>query len=1314
MMRGHLASGKLTGYEGILGAGMQDSWSPTKWAKEQEAEARAKEEFRCKTAHEADLIGSELMLRQEMAHVLGDPAWLKSDQTLPQLISSLQGEQIDKRPVALCLSGGGIRSATFSLGVLQWLANKGQLQEYNYLSTVSGGGYVGSFLVNGLWQAYSSRRQRRLVEFGHEKPMPEAERDQKIASLKHLDPDKATAEGRAIRGELASLRREVRALRRADAAGRIEAKAWLHRLGNSAGTEHAAEVAGAERISEGGRDPVAPLRAYSNYLSPTGGLSTDAFSVVAIFLRNLVLNLLVWLPLLAAAIALPRLFIALLTGVAQTKLPGSMEWWLVWGALVAIILGIGYIVADLPAPNWRPPAPPQTPPNDRFNLACFLPITLAAFVLSLLGAWTALLHGAAWWQFALAGATAHVVGVGLGALVRKYVRKLEMRSASLRGLAVVAIVGGIGGALASLVLSEVGQGTVASQLSATQQLSYASLSVPAMTGAFWLAMALHAGLMGRFSTEEDREWWARATAAWLKFTLVWLAAFGIVVWLPLLILEHAAEAGLTAVTFGVGGSALGVATALIGYWSKHGTQVKSKAQGAIKATGLKLLDVMAGAVLLAVLLSLSLTWSVALDRCSDWEWARTVCKVPLHAQTNLLRERATLGAAVAGLAGGEHVRVLAPEIDPVSAEIAALGTSAGAQVYAFVLLKGSGAAMALASVLLVAMATLMAYCMGANQFSLHGMYGNRLVRAYLGSGRRVRSPHWFTRFDPDDNPRMADMSTALRGADGRPRLFPLVNIALNLVKPSEKRLDLQQRKAASFFATPLHCGAAHFGFRPTEFYAGGMSLGRAMTISGAAASPNMGYHSSPLVTAVMTLFNVRLGWWSPNPKFNTDWHKDRPGLGMGVMWAEASGATGDEDNFAYLSDGGHFDNTGVYEMVRRRCRRIVLVDATCDGEFKWRDLIDVIRKIRVDFGVPIELNGELPGGGRKPDQARSLTGTIKYSSRDPEIRDGVLIVLKPLLLESDPPELAAYARDSAKEDSKDTDPDRFPHQSTSDQFYDEQQFESYRLLGYITAEAALSGQPAPKLPRLRRVKAPLSPALAAKAEAKDDGRAEAAASLLSGADELARAGVDGVGQIVQQVGTNMALVAALAVGGTLGVAGSIALKPTEISLSAEDRTLLKGGIKGGVDVAQMSLSAEDRKILQEGMRIRLDDEPAKRLEEAANYLDGVIARWPKTAPLPGPPGPGPAGTTTIAFDPSSRALLEQLRDSVRRAAPTPDVASSQPDLTTAVSDLKDVLTKLQNDPALSKKLGDVVTGLQRTMESGAPRRNIRGQDGGNR
>jgi hypothetical protein len=154
----------------------------------------------------------------------------------------------------------------------------------------------------------------------------------------------------------------------------------------------------------------------------------------------------------------------------------------------------------------------------------------------------------------------------------------------------------------------------------------------------------------------------------------------------------------------------------------------------------------------------------------------------------------------------------------------------------------------------------MSWLININKFTLHSVYRNRLIRAYLGASNPDRDPNPFTGFDPKDNLRLYQL------AGQRP--LHVINMALNLV--SGDNLAWQQRKAETFTASALHAGNYRLGYRRVRDYAQnehghGLSLGTAVTISGAAASPNMGYHSSPVVAALMTLFNVRLGAWLGNP-----------------------------------------------------------------------------------------------------------------------------------------------------------------------------------------------------------------------------------------------------------------------------------------------------------------------------------------------------------------------------------------------------------------------------------------------------------------
>jgi hypothetical protein len=295
----------------------------------------------------------------------------------------------------------------------------------------------------------------------------------------------------------------------------------------------------------------------------------------------------------------------------------------------------------------------------------------------------------------------------------------------------------------------------------------------------------------------------------------------------------------------------------------------------------------------------------------------------------------------------------------------------------------------------------------------------------------------------------------------------VINIALNIV--STKRLAWQERKAESFTATPLHSGSAcgnlvrldngavraRGAYRPSKQYGDpeGISVGTAVAISGAAASPNMGYHSSPPLAFLMTLFNVRLGWWLGNPKCDDARiiQSEGPQWAIAPLINEMIGNTSDESNYVYLSDGGHFENLGLYEMVRRRCRFIVVSDAGCDPNFSFADLGNAIRKIQIDLDVKITMSkletlsrrgANFDVGTDKPYWA---VGEIDYPSADGAGEPGFLLYIKPCYHGVESAGVRAYALVNAE----------FPHQTTGDQFFSESQFESYRALGFEIADSLL-------------------------------------------------------------------------------------------------------------------------------------------------------------------------------------------------------------------------------------------------------------------
>ena len=343
---------------------------------------------------------------------------------------------------------------------------------------------------------------------------------------------------------------------------------------------------------------------------------------------------------------------------------------------------------------------------------------------------------------------------------------------------------------------------------------------------------------------------------------------------------------------------------------------------------------------------------------------------------------------------------------------------------------------------------LLASCrVDVNEFSLNAMYANRLVRCYLGASRRkeddylgtpghFHGPAWdpnrITGFDPGDDVTLTKLRIGLPPAPAGGQQppdeeaeqtywgpFPLLNTALNLV--AGERLAWQERRAESFLLSPEFCGSKSLGYRKTDGYAAGydaenpLTLGRCVAISGAAANPNMGYHSSPAVAALLTLFNVRLGWWLPNPREDTgrnrqNWRSPGPRFLLKWLAIELASFTNSERTHLNVSDGGHFENLGVYELVRRRCRVIIVSDAGADPDFKFEDLGGMIRKCRTDFGIDIEID---TSHLRPSPQGRSkwhcAVGTIRYDHVDPTAPVGTLVYIKPSLTGDEPADVLQYA-----------------------------------------------------------------------------------------------------------------------------------------------------------------------------------------------------------------------------------------------------------------------------------------------------------------
>jgi hypothetical protein len=209
------------------------------------------------------------------------------------------------------------------------------------------------------------------------------------------------------------------------------------------------------------------------------------------------------------------------------------------------------------------------------------------------------------------------------------------------------------------------------------------------------------------------------------------------------------------------------------------------------------------------------------------------------------------------------------------------------------------------------------------------------------------------------------------------------------------------------------------------------------------------------VALLMTMFNVRLGWWLGNPgrEGAQTFSHEGPAIAILPLVQETFGLTTDTRKYVHVSDGGHFENLGLYEMVRRRCRLIVISDAGRDPAYSFEDLGNAVRKIAIDLGVPIRFH-RLEALKRRPIDGSDILdhcdyhaiADIDYQEADGEgVENGLILYVKAGYHGTESAGVRSYAMANLD----------FPHQSTANQWFTESQFESYRSLGFEIMEDLL-------------------------------------------------------------------------------------------------------------------------------------------------------------------------------------------------------------------------------------------------------------------
>jgi patatin-like phospholipase len=850
---------------------------------------------------------------------------LKAEQSeLQKLRSRPEGNQrLRDKKVGLAFSGGGIRSATFHLGVLQTLAEYGLLRQFDYLSTVSGGGYIGSWLARWIQQEGIDKVEQALP----------------------------------------------------------------------GGLQEAPEVNF--------------LRDYSNFLTPRKGLfGADTWAAIATYLRNLLLNQAILVSFLGALLLFPwALGSAFALGpYAESQ---AMALCVTAGALVALAVGC----AVLNTSTCRGGKPKKFSQQKWVLITVVLPLFAGAFLLNY-----SIWRTPALWtpEFStVAGAAVYVLGHLLGWVTAKIVCRQEPASVPTFLNVLWALPAGIFAGYEVYGLSRLASywNSISSEIGLWHAASWGA---PLVVVAFLLAGTLHTGLAKFALSFEIHEWWARLGGWLMLWSLFWSALFGVAIFAP-----------------------WGVEKFEAYVWTKR----------------------------IAIL-----TWLIhsSYGALSGWS-KKTGGSNPSESAggTSMVRElvaRAAPFVFAAGLlilvACGVHELVETGKFP---------GTSPNGYWEITATLQSSW--LWGAFFLLLAFSIFLSWRVDINRFSMNLLYRNRIVRCYLGASNPNRREQPFTGFDPADDVKLETFAQP----DGKPMQgglaysgpYPILNGTMTVTHG--QRLAWQERKAESFVFTPRFCGydfpelrpennkssgAMEGAYQPTHQWAfrdGGIPLGSAVAISGAAVNPNSGYHTFPPLAFLMTVFNVRLGVWLANPRFKNAefWARLRqpqggPALSLLYLLNELVGTATDRSKYVNLSDGAHFENLAIYELVRRECDFIVAGDAGEDPGPGFEDLVNAIRKCRTDLGAEITLDLE-PFRITGPEgfaATHTQFGSIQYASG----KLGRILYIKSSLTKNDPVDVLAYKRAHAS----------FPHESTADQFFDEAQFESYRMLGRCSMGSAIT------------------------------------------------------------------------------------------------------------------------------------------------------------------------------------------------------------------------------------------------------------------
>jgi hypothetical protein len=901
----------------------------------------------------------------------GDVDWVKNRRQLlaPYIDATNENlaflEAEEPEPIGLAFSGGGIRSATISLGIAQLLVRRNRFSAFDYVSTASGGGYFGSFLRSLFLPQSAKGRQAAGAGKLHEQEV----RDQfyyahsvlgagpKKGNVPLADQIDAIDGGSQVNFEEQPARPNI----------------FLRILGRLVGHGHTdIDPHIAEATGGGERNPIWWLRENGRYLAPNG--STDYMMALSYIARN-------WTA---------TLFVITLAMV---------------GAFTALQIGLTAIVSMIPGPFENPLS------TARPYLSPFLVVPIFCFLLSVgigVGYW--MTEGmrynpsddgearrsfwATWSGTAIAFAVALylVTATELTALQSIYDRIQQWLS----------------------ILPK-------AQLNPVQMLPALAQSL-IYTGTAVLGMSLLSSFLAYFLDGDKANPTSpvrRRLTRWstvLNQVAAWCLAIAIIDTLALML--------------------------------RAGTLGWQPSNGLGPLLGLAIYPA------IAFLIKKMPEWfSGSGGGISSWI-AKHASTVAVFGAISLYASLAVLSDLAVHMALWSGVAWLSLPDWPSFLLFVTI-------TFALIVMTGISSGF-------------------ANLSSLHALYSSRLTRAYLGASNRARMK---SALEISEGHEKDFIDAQVYSQADIPAPLHIINLTLNQTRGTNQ-LVRRDRKGRRFAIRPDGIsvdGAVNHWINLNAEGAEKFSVGQLAAISGAAASSAMGRMTSLGAALGLTFANVRLGYW---------WDRGNKALRTGdeglaplparwprmietfiYLYNEMTSRFSLDYRHYYLSDGGHSENSGALELLRQRCKFILVADNGQDEDFLFADLEIFIRTARIDLGFEISVASDddtveyvgqkaaryffntLERGWRRKLKdndgfafallltARLIGDKKAGGSSDEDDFTAHIVWLKPRIFEGISTDIASYAAQNVP----------FPHQTTIDQFFDEAQWESYRRLGYEMA-----------------------------------------------------------------------------------------------------------------------------------------------------------------------------------------------------------------------------------------------------------------------